>query len=141
MNFIKKTILILITLSFSSSFLSAQSPSLQDSLNLLTEKGIQLDEKDREWLSIQKNRTETFAPLEKEINPDDLPLIQIFIKLSSNELFDLSDEEVEANDALLTDIIHGSFDQFDKAEYKMMSAASWHKIIKTQIEADSKEKK
>lgn len=134
MNYIKKTILTIFCLSLSISFLSAQSLSPQDSLNLLTEKGIQLDEKDREWLSIQKNRTKIFSATSTEIKEDDLALIQIMIKLSSNQLFELTDEEIKVNDALLTKIIHGTFDEFGKEEYKMMSAATWYGIFKKQAE-------
>ncbi len=140
MNFLKKIILPLLLIAFSLLSLSAQSPTLQDSLNLLTEKGIQLDDKDLAWLATPKNRAKIFNVVGTEIKEDDLAPIQIMIKLSSNELlFDLSEEEIEANDALLTKIIHGAFDQFGKEEHKMLSATSWYRIFKKQMEADSKE--
>lgn len=141
MNFIKKIILLITLTTSSLNYISAQSPALQDSLNILTKQGIQLDDKDWEWLAIEKNRVFIFSALDEKINPDDLAPIQIMIKLSSNQLFNLTDEEIETNDALLTKIIHGTFDQFGKEEYKMMSATTWYGIFKTQAEASAKKNK
>lgn len=111
----------------------AQDNSNSSCIDTLFAYGISLDETDIHWLSDTIAYCRDIVELtQADTSAATIASAQILIKLESNRLMHLSANQLDANDALLTQIIHGAFIQHGLQEQTAISAISWYQIMATE---------
>jgi hypothetical protein len=127
------TILTIYILIRSSSVIHAQ----ESCTDILKSHGISLENTDIQLLSDNPSFCDELTLLVKtDTTAFSIASAQILIKLESNELFNLSPEQIDSNEALLTGIIHGAFKEHGLGDQTLLSAKSWYQIFMAQMKEE-----
>lgn len=95
---------------------------------------VSLDSIDRIWLENNMLFLRDMTSLvEMDTSGMNRAIIQMSTKLLSNNLTEISSEEVEIQKEFIGRIIYGAFDDHDLAEEKKLSAISWYHMIVNEI--------
>lgn len=110
--------------------LSAQ----QSCSDTLAAYNVSLDKKDIQWLLDNPTYCSQLCS-ELRTDTSDIMVVsaQVLIKLESNNLMNLSSDQIESNEELLKSIIHGAFNEHNLADQTALPAAEWYQIFATQM--------
>jgi len=94
------------------------------------EEKLSLDQTDIDWL---KNNPESIAEIQSFMVADTSAFsrysAEVIIKLESNKLQGLSNEEARKHEEKITEIIHGAMKRYGLEEQMVLSALSWYNIF------------
>lgn len=124
----------IIALLVSLSCISIKAQSSDELIDDLIASNILLDDTDKSWLKENNSFLIDMASVAKmDQQPMNRAIIQMSIKLLSQDLLDLSDEEAKYQNEQLTTIIHGALDHHGLKDEKLLSAMSWYQMIKSEL--------